>query len=241
MTRTGVLFHENLSSLDIEEYIKKNGKATVIIPLGSLEQHEHLPMGIDTILATKVAVELVKHFGFLVAPTLPIGHSPEHVAPGVVWLKAETYLKVLGDLIDSYLESGFKRVIILNAHVGNKGLVDAMALIYRRYAGDYELAHVEIWDYIGKCAEAKDLKGFCIAENSLAFYLGLSNKKEMAEKFGKREFPTSKVSPIVPWLTTEINGALISTINDASEDIGRKVFECVIERITEDIRNWINK
>jgi len=241
MEKIKELFHETLSSLEIKDYVEKHDKPTVILSLGSLEQHEHLPMGVDTILATRVATELSKKFGFLVAPTLPIGHSPEHVAPGVVWFKAETYLKVLGDFIDSYLESGFKRIILLNAHVGNKGLVNAMTLLYRRYAGDYEIAHIEIWDYIGKCFDAKNLKDYCIAENSLAFYLGLADKERLTAKFEKREFPASKISPIVPWLTTDINGALISTISDASKEIGRKVFECVIERISIDIRNWIEK
>ena len=239
MTSVNDLNHENLSSMDIEEYIKKNKRPTVILPLGSLEQHEHIAMGIDTILARRVAEEISKKFGFLIAPALPIGHSPEHVAPGVVWFKADTYLKVLGDVVDSYLESGFKRIIFLNAHVGNKGLVNAMALLYRRYAGDYDIAHIEVWDYIGKCFNTKNFKDFCIAENSLALYFDIIKKEEAVKKFGEREFPSSKISPIVPWLTTEINGALISTVKDATKDVGRKIFECVVRRINEDISNWL--
>ena len=52
----------------------KSKKPTVIIPVGSLEQHgAHLPITTDSDIVTEVASRLAKKFGFIVIPTINYG------------------------------------------------------------------------------------------------------------------------------------------------------------------------
>jgi len=57
----------------------KSKKQTVIIPVGSLEQHgAHLPITTDSDIVTEIASRLAKKCGFIVFPTVSYGLSFEH-------------------------------------------------------------------------------------------------------------------------------------------------------------------
>ena len=57
----------------------KSKKPTVIIPVGSLEQHgAHLPITTDSDIVTEIASRLAKKCGFIVFPTISYGISFEH-------------------------------------------------------------------------------------------------------------------------------------------------------------------
>ena len=57
----------------------KSKKQTVIIPVGSLEQHgAHLPITTDSDIVTEIASRLAKKCGFIVFPTISYGVSFEH-------------------------------------------------------------------------------------------------------------------------------------------------------------------
>ena len=57
----------------------KSKKPTIIIPVGSLEQHgAHLPVTTDSDIVTEIASRLGKKCGFIVFPTISYGISHEH-------------------------------------------------------------------------------------------------------------------------------------------------------------------
>ena len=57
----------------------KSKKPTVIIPVGSIEQHgAHLPITTDSDIVTEIASRLAKKCGFIVFPTVSYGVSEEH-------------------------------------------------------------------------------------------------------------------------------------------------------------------
>ena len=57
----------------------KSKKPTVIIPVGSIEQHgAHLPITTDSDIVTEIASRLAKKCGFIVFPTISYGISREH-------------------------------------------------------------------------------------------------------------------------------------------------------------------
>ena len=57
----------------------KSKKPTVIIPVGSIEQHgAHLPISTDSDIVTEIASRLAKKCGFIVFPTISYGVSWEH-------------------------------------------------------------------------------------------------------------------------------------------------------------------
>jgi mycofactocin precursor peptide peptidase len=99
--------------------------ATVLVPVGSLEQHgPHLPLDTDTVIATAVASAAAKALTVagervLVAPALAYASSGEHQDfPGTCSIGTEALRTVLIELTRS-MRTWARRVVFVNAHGGN--------------------------------------------------------------------------------------------------------------------------
>lgn len=110
---------ENLAYPEVEEYLKE--KDIILIPVGSVEQHSPYGLiGTDFITAEGVARETGKRMGVMVAPTLAYGISPHHMAfSGSATLMPETLIRVVRDIVTSFLAHGFRRIFFINGHGGN--------------------------------------------------------------------------------------------------------------------------
>ncbi|MTD56413.1 creatininase family protein [Amycolatopsis pithecellobii] len=125
------------------------GGAVAVLPIGSQEQHgAHLPMGTDTMLVSAVVDGALARLGddplLVRLPALPFGHSPHHLFAAAVSLTAHTLQAVLADVLDSLVQSGFRRVLIVNGHGGND---EIMRLAVKQYAlrADVALAACSYW------------------------------------------------------------------------------------------------
>ena len=102
----------------VEEYLKRDDRG--VLPLGSTEQHAYLSLSVDSILAERIAVEAAEPLGVPVFPVVAYGITPYFRAfPGSITLRVDTYLRVVGDILDAMAEQGFKRILIVNGHGGN--------------------------------------------------------------------------------------------------------------------------
>jgi creatinine amidohydrolase len=105
--------------MQLEEYLRTDDR--IVLPLGSVEQHAYLSLGVDMILSERVAVEAAEPLGVPVLPALPYGISPYFAAyPGSPTLQVETYQAVVRDLLDSLHGQGFRRFLLVNGHGGNE-------------------------------------------------------------------------------------------------------------------------
>lgn len=116
---------------DIAEAARNGG--VVIQPLGSIEQHgPHLPLNTDINSSYSVAYEAaqrVRDFPVLVSPPIWWGLCPQHmVSPGTITLRQQTLLALLTDICSSILAHGFRKIVVLNGHGGNAGLIHAAAI-----------------------------------------------------------------------------------------------------------------
>lgn len=115
----------DLNWMQVEEYLRRDDR--IVLPLGSTEQHAYLSLATDSILAERVAVEAADPLGVPVLPVLAYGITPYFAAfPGSPSVKLDTYLSLVGELLDSLRGQGFKRFLLVNGHGGNKP-VEALA------------------------------------------------------------------------------------------------------------------
>ena len=123
----------NLTWTDVD-----TGRRTVLVPVGSTEQHgPHLPLGTDTLVASVVAAALHDADPDLVlAPALPYGAAGEHEGfPGTVSIGEE----VLGRVLVEYGRSACRwasRLVFVNGHGGNVGALRSAVTLLREEGRD---------------------------------------------------------------------------------------------------------
>jgi creatinine amidohydrolase len=104
--------------MQVEEHVKHDDRC--VIPVGSVEQHAYLSLGVDMILSERVAVDAAEPIRVPVFPVLSYGITPYFKAfPGTVCLRQETAIALARDVLDSVKRSGFRRVLMVNGHGGN--------------------------------------------------------------------------------------------------------------------------
>jgi len=108
----------DLNWMRVEEYLERDDRA--VVPLGSTEQHAYLSLGVDKILAERVAIDAAEPLGIPVFPPVAYGLTPYFSAfPGTVTLTPATYTGLVTDILDSLQRTGFRRVVFVNGHGGN--------------------------------------------------------------------------------------------------------------------------
>lgn len=113
-------------------------RTVVVLPIGSVEQHgSHMPVGTDTYLAQAVSLAAMERLNdVIVMPSPWYGFSAHHMRfPGSVTMRAETLIAVCEDIVGSLVTHGFRRILIVNGHGGNGGVIDLLAstLGHRHY------------------------------------------------------------------------------------------------------------
>ena len=103
----------------IEAYLATDDRA--VLPLGSTEQHAGLSLAVDTILAERVAIEAAAPLSVPVFPAVPYGLTPYFIDfPGTLTIRVQTYLALIRDILDGLAGQGFRRILIVNGHGGNR-------------------------------------------------------------------------------------------------------------------------
>jgi creatinine amidohydrolase len=109
--------------------------------VAATEQHgPHLPLQVDTALVDGVIAHALPHLApelpVLFLPTQAVGFSPEHAQfPGTLTLKAETLIRLWTELGEGVAASGVQRLVLLNSHGGQVGLMDVVARDLRARLG----------------------------------------------------------------------------------------------------------
>ena len=238
---------EEMTWPEIRDAIDR-GFTTVVMAVGSTEQHgPHLPTMTDTRLGDAYAQAVALKLGkTLQARTVPFGCSEHHLAfGGTISLKPDTLRLVLRDAIDSLVQDGFKRIILLPSHGGNfpsvkqaidearpahpgieiTGFTNLLGFIGVLFAGSAEFGVSE--DESGAHAGESEtsmmmaLEGPLVEADRLApGYLGPTGEKEVAIILEKG----------MPALTS--NGVL-GDPRRASADKGRRYLDKLVEFLAE--------
>ena len=137
MTRLG-----RLTTIDLEA-----GAATLLVPVGSCEQHgPHLPLEVDTRVAVAVCEGVAGRAGrAVVAPPITIGASGEHAGfIGTLSIGTEVLRDVLVEVVRS--AGDFEGVLLVNAHGGNAPALAAATAICESEGRPMAVHHVAFPD-----------------------------------------------------------------------------------------------
>jgi len=124
---------------------------TVILPVGATEEHgPHLPTMTDTIQALEVARAVAKKRHIFLAPPLHYGVCRSTRGfPGTITVGHDALRAFARDLLISFADSGFARVLILTGHAGGQHMAaleeaGQMAVQER----DFHVSLVSLFDLI---------------------------------------------------------------------------------------------
>jgi creatinine amidohydrolase len=130
------------------EALIKGGTKNLLLPVGTLEAHSrHAPIGTDNFCAEDIACRLGEILGWPVAPTVNYGITSGLIAyPGGVRISKDLYGKFIREILENFLEMGFKRIVIINGHGGNTETISGIIKeLITRDRGNRHLILVDWW------------------------------------------------------------------------------------------------
>jgi creatinine amidohydrolase len=132
-------FFPYLTWTDIKAMPEKEN-VVIIQPIGAIEQHgPHLPIIVDSAIAVgvlgKALSKLDSNIPAYALPPLYYGKSNEHWHfPGTITLSAQTLLAMLTEIAESIYRSGFRKLVLMNAHGGQPQVMEIAARdIHQKY------------------------------------------------------------------------------------------------------------
>jgi creatinine amidohydrolase len=142
--------------------IKQEHYEVAVLPLGATEPHNlHLPYGMDILEGQTIGEQICKAAHergarVILLPTMPYGTETNlQKFPLAMNVNPDSLYALITDLIDSLVQSGIRKVVLLNSHGGNDlkpllrqlyGKCPAHVFLcnwYQALAGEYE----QIFDY----------------------------------------------------------------------------------------------
>jgi creatinine amidohydrolase len=165
--------------------VAHNASTTVaLLPIAATEQHgPHLAVSTDCALVTHIAerAEAALPQELVLCPSLPYGASHHHLGfAGTLSLSHEVFTQVVVELVESLLQSGFRRIVLLNGHGGNiTPAKQALAILSHRHDDTQQpnIALATYWELGGAAftgappLESPALSHACEYETSMMLHL----------------------------------------------------------------------
>ena len=136
--------------LTFEELEKVDKKTTVILPIGSIEQHgSHLPLKTDAFIAEYFSKKLSERCfkNVLILPPVSVCCSEHHMDfCGSLTVSHMTLFHYINDLLESVIKHNFKNLIIFNAHGGNVSIGETIVENFGLKHKDCNICFVTWWN-----------------------------------------------------------------------------------------------
>jgi len=236
---------DRLSWPQIREQAARPG-STVLWPFGAIEQHgPHLPLGTDALFAKRVCEAVLARLDAALPiwclPLQSFGFSPEHRGfPGTLSLRAELLLALVRDIGGDLAAAGFQRLVLLNAHGGQIGLLEVAARELRDRHPELAVFPCFLWrgaeDLDALIPEPERSQGLHagLAETSLMLHLApeLTGPLPPADGTDAAKIPAGwSLEGRAPsaWLTREVSASgVIGDPAGASAALGEALFERLV-------------
>ena len=227
---------------EVEAYLRTDDR--IILPLGSTEQHgPRAVIGSDHLTVEGIAREVAQRTGTITAPVIPYGMSLHHLGfPGTLALRSSTLGLVLRDLIASLEKTGFKRVLILNGHGGNRAPVESALAEIVNELPEMKVKFRSWWEAEGVSEYLQEAFGDreghhgTPGETSLVMFLHPGVVKEKNVPFpGMRRSETYPDAKAFKELYPD--GIIGADVNLASPEHGKNLFERCVAGMVKELSN----
>jgi creatinine amidohydrolase len=145
---------EEFTSPDFAEAVKA-AEGVCLVPVGIIERHgTHLPLATDLMDVRELALRMAEREPAVVFPEFFFGQTHETKnRPGAIAIRAELILKLLDSVCEEIARNGLRKIVLLNGHGGNGGVLSVFLTTRLERPRDYTvylLALSEWWDWTGK-------------------------------------------------------------------------------------------
>lgn len=132
-------------------------KKVCVIPLGIIEKHgPYLPLGTDLYIVRDVAIRAAQSEYVVVFPEFYMGQINEsRHQPGTIAYSPDLVWKVLEETLDEIARNGFEKIILINGHGGNNGMLSYFSMAQLNRKRDYTVYFTAGWDLYTNDQERK--------------------------------------------------------------------------------------
>ena len=133
----------NILYANIDTYLTfTQTKNIILIPIGCIENHGHLPLGTDTLIAKRFADDITSNINNIIrTPTINYGCNslPDsgggfHMV-GTICMDETQFIKHLKKIVEEYYNKGHKRFVFLKCHYENSpAILSVMTNFYKKYS-----------------------------------------------------------------------------------------------------------
>jgi creatinine amidohydrolase len=250
-----VLFHE-MTRQQLNEVAPR---AIAVLPTAATEQHgPHMAVGTDTLLVTTVAERAARAAAdvvpVVITPPLPFGSSHHHYPFGATLsLTSEVFSGVVVDVLTGLVRSGFRHLVVMNGHGGNKDLVGAACQdLVHRLEQPATVASCNYWD-IAKPAlvEADLLPADRIPGHAAHFETSavLALRPDLVDEDARSK--VKDMSKEGSGLDVDLTGTVVQTYGtwgkgpghtdnpaEASAELGERALEIIVAQVAQFFRDF---
>jgi len=221
-------------SPEVAEYLEHSDM--VLVPVGSLEQHGNAaPLACDTIIPVRLCAEAGTRTRTAVSPAVTFGYSPNHMGfPGTVSLRSSTLEALTVDISTSLYKHGFRRMLFVSGHGGNRGPLQAGLRVAAETCPGSDLRYIPYWALPGVQEKQKAL--FCpdpgyhvtVTEVSMVWHLMGVPLPEFERKAYPPEPPAGIALSAERWKELYPDGGAGSDLSNVSEEKGARLFKFIV-------------
>jgi creatinine amidohydrolase len=139
-------------------------RVLVVCCISALEQHSlHLPMGTDYLIGTELVRRLEGRIAdrLLCLPSVWLGCSSHHMGfAGTITASTRTMQKNLHDIASSARLHGFRRILFLNSHGGNRAVLGCSIQDLGEKFPELTIVGATYWDIAKEKLEKLRVTGF---------------------------------------------------------------------------------
>lgn len=237
------------TSSDLKKVLSQHN-SVAIMATGSIEQHgNHLPLSVDVDIAQKMCEEICKrHNHVLCLPPIYYASRSLPQSGGVnkhdtsIFISGETLIKYFEDIFISLDQAGLSNLIVLNGHYENESFLCEAAESTAMHT-KMSITVLSWWSLIDNDFIEEHCKDFFngwdrehagVCETSLMMYLFPEKVKFINEDYDVNEITGIYNNRLIND-KDRLNNGVLSSAAGSNKELGKSLFDEVINRVNSDI------